>query len=289
MDGFLTRAIAVVRDATDEPELQPKYTDTKIAAYLQKSYAHVLSEANRCSRTPVTAQCDITIVGADEDQAYALPPVVKAIREMHMMDDTGNRLEPVRSRGTSHVWGPKYTLEGTTLKIRAGSFAEGDILRITFTPSGAAALHEGVCTIDATGTIVTLAETPTKGTRDTRINAYAGSTLRVLGATTTGNYVQDRLITAYDVTTLAATVSPAVNPIPTGIITYEIAPPFDDILDEAIALDTALRILGIEGNIARQQAISLTYQTALRDLRLTMAQRNATAGHLAETRIPRRW
>lgn len=129
--------------------------------------------------------------------------------------------------------------------------------------------------ISADGLTVTLGATPHVGTLDTHDEAYAGSVLRILGVdgtTVTGNYMQEANITAYDNTTRQATLSVALDPIPTtddGYIYYEIAPAIHKGMDTVVALYAAYRIASIEGNAKRAKGILDAYRNELRNVRLT--------------------
>jgi hypothetical protein len=161
------------------------------------------------------------------------------------------------------------------------------VLRVTFVPSGCVKLHTASIDTDdddddtgniTNGTTTATVVLPTQtninatgaGTLDLRPNAYGGSIFRVLAAGT-ANYVQERLITAYDVTTRTLTLSPQFD---AGLVpatdtdtnvAYEIAPPLVEQFDAVIAAWVAMMIVGLEGDKARYGGIATLYQDMLSD------------------------
>ena len=272
-DSFLSRAIVDVRESTDEPTQLAKYTDARIIEHLEKSYILVLNEINRNSRTPAVARILKTI--ASGITTYVLPHTVGSIHGIYKADDQGGKVF-YDSRSKYNVYGRGMWLENQTLHIQTTDmYGLGTDLTIEYIPSGIARLHNGVCTLNADGTTATFGATPNTGTLDTHHEAYAGCVLRILGvdgSVITGNYLQERVITAYDETTREAKLDAPLGPIPTtddGNIYYEIAPSISKGMDTVVALYAAHRLVANEGNLKRAAGILKAYRNAIRNVRLT--------------------
>lgn len=272
-DSFLSRAIVRVRESTDEPTQAAKYTDARIIEHLEESYILVLNEKNRNSRTPAVAKITKTIVSGTT--TYVLPHTVGSVHGIYKADDAGGKVF-YDSRSKYNVFGRGMWLENQTLHLQTTDmYGLGTELTIEYIPSGIARLHNGVCTLNAAGTIVTFGATPNAGALDTHHEAYAGSVLRILGvdgSTIVGNYLQERVITAYDETTREATLDAPLSPIPTtddGNIYYEIAPSISKGMDTVVALYAAYKLVTIEGNHKRASGILKAYGNELRNVRLT--------------------
>ncbi len=266
--AFLTRAISQVRTYTDEPSINAKYTDATLIEMIEQVYAHVLAEINRCSSEPIYARFTVTYVDATE--SYRLPELVGTINAIYHLTDSGYKVF-YSARGGFNPLGKRVWVEGKTLHIQDGTLNGDDVLTIEYIPSGTARLHDGTCTVDATGKLVTFGATPTDGTLDTHSNAYAGSIFRLLSSTESSySYLQERTITAYSNTTRIATLDTALSPIPlTGTTSYEIAPAIHLGLDHAVASYLAYWIAAIEGNVTRANLLKGVFRDIIRDLRLT--------------------
>jgi len=153
-------------------------------------------------------------------------------------------------------------------------------------PTGDVRLHCGEAgAIDNTTstescTVVLEATPTTHGVLDNRPNAYAGSVFRVLSAST-NNYVQERIISAYDVATRTATLRPAFTTalLPGGAtVAYEIAPLLWQANDMVVPLAVAKVIAGIEGDTKRFNALNLQLAQEMRRLRLDAASFDSIKG-----------
>ena len=268
LDSFLTRAIADVREAVDEPTQTAKYTSTRIIEHLEKAYIIVLNEKNRNSRTPAVAKINKTI--ASGITTYPMPHTVGSIHGVYKGDPIGGKVF-YNSHSKFNAFGRGIWFENQTLHIQTTEmYGIGTEITIEYVPSGIARLNNGLCTVEnADGDVVKFGATPNAGTLDTHHEAYAGSILRILGADGTGNYLQERVITAYDETSREATLDTPLDPIPTGNIYYEIAPAISKGMDTVVALYAAWRIASIEGNAKRASGILKAYRNELRNVRLT--------------------
>ena len=272
-ESFLTRSIADIREAIDEPIINAKYTDARVIRHLEKAFILVLNEKNRNSQTPATVKQTITV--AANTTEYVLPYVMGTFLGLYDLSDSGTKIY-YDGRGMFNPYGRRVWLEDHTLHIQStDSLGVGTALTAEWIPSGVARLHNGTCTISADGLTVTFGGTPNAGALDTHSKAYAGSIFRIIlvsGSVVTGNYMQERNITAYDNVLRAATLDVALDPIPTtndGSIHYEIAPFISQAMDSVVPLYTAYRISSIEGNNKRAAGILAAYRNELRNVRLT--------------------
>jgi len=270
-ESFLTRAIAKTRMHVDEPTINKKYTDDEVIEQLEFSYIQILEAKNRNSQTPAVATVTITVATGTTE--YILPYTVGTVEAIYEGESSGAKIF-YESRSQYNMFGRRLWVTGNVLNLQAaGLIPVGTELIVEYIPMGVARLHHGTCTLNTGGTIATFGATPNVGTLDTHANAYLGSTLRLInvdGTTVTGNYMQERQITAYDNTTRAATVSPAFDPVPTtddGSIYYEIAPAIHRGLDLIVPLHAAYSIAAIEGNRKRAGTILTLYKEALRNVR----------------------
>ena len=272
-DSFLSRAIVDVLESTDEPTTAAKYAPARIIELLEKAYILVLNEKNRNSRTPAVAKIIKTI--AADTTAYVLPHTVGSVHGIYKAGDSGGKVF-FDSRSKFNPFGRGIWIENQTLHIQnTEMYRVGSEITIEYIPSGIARLHNGTYTVNAAGTVVTFGTTPNAGTLDTHHEAYAGSIFRSLGAdgsVVVGNYLQERVITAYDETSREATLDAPLDPIPTtddGSLYYEIAPAISKGMDTVVALYAAYRIVATEGNAKRAAGILKAYRNEIRNVRLT--------------------
>ena len=166
-------------------------------------------------------------------------------------------------------------VEGNILHVQENIFNIDDTLVIEYIPSGTARLHDGTCTVDSTGKLVTFGSTPTDGTLDTHFNSYAGAIFRIVSDTDTDyDFIQERTIQSYANTTRIATLDTALSPNPgdgvqSGTTSYEIAPAIHRGLDHAVAVYLAYWIAAIEGSITRARLLKGMWRDIIRNLRLS--------------------
>jgi hypothetical protein len=276
-DSFIERTRDSIREIAGEPTVHAKYSDDRLLTWIEQAYAHLLGEIGRRASNPLVVRFDIPL--STDTRVYTLPPIVQRVLDLEMLDESGNTVWYERPRSRYNPAGPNLVFEASTIRFTK-DLTNGYTLRVHFIPSGCVALHTGaVASVDdvpritndpATNTAtVVLAETPTAGTVDRRPNAYAGSIFRVLSDTGDANYIQDRIITAYNVATRTATLSPAFVDgfVPTGDeVLYEIAPPIERAMDIVIATYVARTLCGIEGDAARFRTLSQLYAEQVRDI-----------------------
>lgn len=272
IDSFLSRGLADIRKHIDEPTVNAKYTDADLIRQLEFSYLLVLGEKNRNALTPAVARITITL--GSSDTVYILPYTVGSIEAIYEGDSYGGKIF-YSTRSQYNPLGRRVWIEDNTIRIQAaGILGIGTSITVEYIPSGIARLHHGACTLNSDGDEATFGATPNVGSLDTHHNAYVGSTFRivnVIGSVVTGNYQQERTISAYDNSTRVATLSPALTTIPTtddGEILYEIAPAIHKGLDMVVALHAAKSIALVEG-LGRAANIKKAYLEAIRHVRLT--------------------
>jgi len=270
-ESFLSRAIAAVRDYTDDPAVNKKWTDAKIIRQLELSYILVLGEKNRNALTPAVARFTVTI--ASSTLTYDLPYTIGTVEAIYQGDGYGGKVF-YDSRSSYNPFGKNLWVEGNTLKMQhAGMLPTGTEVTVEYIPSGISRLHNGPCTFTDSTTVVFDA-TVDQGTLDTHPNAYLGDTFRFLnatGTTVTNNYMQERTITAWAHATRTATIAPALTATPTtddDELLYEICPNIHKGLDLIVPMHTSQFICEIEGQTTRARHLEKALQKALRHLRL---------------------
>lgn len=288
-DSFLTRAIADFRRYADEPTVNAKYTDSVLADMLGQSYAHIIAEINRNKHEPVVARYTVTYVTGTSK--YLLPPVISNIFAIYTEDTTTGTRVFFHSRSRYAMAGRSVWTEGNTLHVQQENIDNGKVITIEYIPAGTPRLHNGTCTVDATGLVVTVGGAPNAGTMDTRLNAYGGMVFRLIASSDTAyNYVQERNILSYNRVSLALTLDIALNPNPqaVGTTTYEIAPAIHVGLDHIMALYLAKWIAGIEGDLKRFRMVDALYHDVLRNLRLTAYYSNLSEANILPADTDRR-
>ena len=255
-ESFLVKMIDQVRQWTGEPTVNKKFSDAWIIERAENTYSLALGEKNRAEQDTLVARIPITLDGSE---IYVLPSTIGPIQAVYYAGDYGEKVF-YRRRGDYCIGGKGVWVEGNTLRFQNNLLTLGGTITVEAWPTGLARLHCGTCTIDAAGKTVIFGATPYLGALDRQISAYLGSVCRVFKVTGTsppGNYVQERSISAYDVTTRTATLEAALNPIPAagagGYIFYEIAPVIPLGLDSIIGLRVAWEIKSVEGQVKKAQ------------------------------------
>jgi len=288
-NSFLTRTRANIREFAGEPGIHAKYSDARLLDWIEMAFSKVFGALSRRADNPICMTYDITLSSGQPH--YQLPPTCQRVLQAQVFTagDMDNPVWELHPRARSHPAGYNIVFEHTTVRLSPATIAQldGYVLRVTFVPSGCVKLHTASIDTDdddddtgniTNGTTTATVVLPTQtninatgaGTLDLRPNAYGGSIFRVLAAGT-ANYVQERLITAYDVTTRTLTLSPQFD---AGLVpatdtdtnvAYEIAPPLVEQFDAVIAAWVAMMIVGLEGDKARYGGIATLYQDMLSD------------------------
>jgi hypothetical protein len=265
--GFLERAITAFRESTDEPQVNKKYTTDRVIAKLEGAYATVYGELKRISGTPIVARYNITIQEGVEK--YALPPTVGSVLGVYA-ESTGGYKIFYKSHSRLNPMGRGVWLEGRTLHVQAGSLSDAAVLTVEYTPTSPRLL-EGTCSVDATGLVVTLGLTY-RGTRDTRVQAYAGCMFRILGDTQAAyDVVQERNVEGYDAVTGVVTLDVALSPNPYtggGTTYFEVAPAIPVLMDMVVPLYAAYGVMVEEGMSERAALLKRAHYDAMRGANL---------------------
>jgi hypothetical protein len=287
--GWLSDQIDRTRMFVDEPSVNAKYSDSELIDLLEAEWTTIMQEQSRVSQAPVVCRHDFTFQSGQ--QHYVLPPTVGEILTLGEHDTTSDIMSsPMVPRSRYNPAGPNFTIEGNVIRLDPKWTGASATIRLTYIPTGDVRLHQGSVATPATDIVdgtdsatVVLAASPTTGTLDTRVNAYEGSVLRILTAST-NNYIQERVISAYDVTTRKATVKPGFDYTPGGAaVTYEIAPLLHLFRGLLVSLATARVISGVEGDRGRYQTLTQLWQEKMRALRLHQTNMQTIVGQRMET------
>ncbi len=260
--GFLSDVVSLVRKATDEPSQSPKYTDGDIVEYLQAGMDAVLTDIHVNTDHPIIVRYTITLV--DGTQFYILPPnVAELMRVAKINSNSGLAEYEVWPGSHMNPGGHGWKLEGNVLRLLR-DWDSTDSLELMYIPNSEPAMHKATASSND-ATTVTFPTSVTDGTLGKRPNEYVGMLLRILSSDQ--NYVEERLITAYDVTTRIATVAKAWDTTPTGTVVYEVVPIFSRTIKHVVALRTAIDILSQEGNSQRMATLNQNYAIKLSAMR----------------------
>jgi hypothetical protein len=271
-DSMLVRFLQAARRWTDEPKINKKYSDDWLIARAENNYGLVLAEKNRQLQDPVVARIALSMATGVTD--YVIPSTMGPVQSVFHLDSEWQVRFFYERRSSHNELGKGVWVEGNMVRLQTTFHAIGSTIYVDCIPNGAARLHCGTCTINVAGDEVTFGTTPYLGTLDRAINAYAGSVLRIFnvtGTTVTGNYIQERVISSYDVATRKATLAVALDPVPTtddGYIFYEVAPQIPITFDAILAMKVAWEINAVEGQVKKAAGCQAMYNANLRQLRL---------------------
>ena len=272
--GFLSDVVSLVRKATDEPNQSPKYTDGDIVEYLQAGMDAVMPDIAVNTDHPIVVRYEITLV--DGTQYYVLPPnVAELIRVAKINSSTGLPEYEVWPGSHMNQGGSGWKLEGNVLRLLR-DWDSTDTLELMYYPNSEPAMHKGTSEATAAAS-VTLMAVPTDGTLGTRPNEYVGMLLRILSSDQ--KVQEERLITAYNVTTRVATLAKDFDTTPTGTVVYEVVPIFSRTIKHVVALRTAIDILSQEGNSQRMATLNQNYAVKLSAMRRQLSKMEGRFPH----------
>jgi hypothetical protein len=274
--SFLQSVLDDTRLYIDEPAINAKYSDTQILRIMQSIWATLLADLNRNSSAPVILRHSFSVTSGTE--FVLLPPTISQILRIVSYDTNNAVQSDLIPRSMWNGAGPGFTIEGNTLRFTPKWTGADTTFHIHYIPSGSVSYHSGTASTITNSTTadtctVILAATPTLGSLDNRPNSYGGCIFRVLTATT-HNFVQDRIIRSYDVTTRTVTLYPSFETdlLPGGAtVTYEIVPLLANIFDNLIALAICRHIAAIEGDNGRLKTLTQLYAEQMRSNRLGAA------------------
>lgn len=264
--SFIARTLATIRRNVDEPATVAKYTDAILVGMLNEAYSHVYGELVRNSSKNVVITHHVTI--AADTYTYVLPYHAQSIDCIYMTCSTGYKVF-FASKSQFNPIGRLVWLEGQTLKIQAGVFSVGDILKVEYTTGGGALFCAGtVASYAADGTTITVSPTPIHGTLDTHDNAYVGSMVRVWSGATGQDGTFERVVTGYDRATRTMTLDVPLTVTEGLTLYYEIMPRIYHAMDHVVGLYMAMWISSVEGHPVRSKRIQEMYVKAMRTVRL---------------------
>ena len=260
--GFLSDVVSLIRKATDEPGQSPKYTDGDLVELIQVGMDTVMTDIHVNTDHPIIIRYNITLVDGTQD--YILPPnVAELIRVAKINSTTGLPEYEVWPASHFNPGGRGWVLEGNVLRLHR-DWNSTDILELMYMPNSEPLMHKGTAEAVAASTI-TLMATPTDGTLGKRPNEYVGMLVRVLSSTE--NIHEERLITAYDVTTRVATINKAWDTTPSGSLVYEVIPIYSRMIKHLVALRASIDLLSQEGNSQRMSTLSTNYAVKMSAMR----------------------
>jgi len=275
---FLTRTITAVRAYADEPTTNAKYSDSTILDYIATTYAEIIQNLQRNKTTQLV--CSYSFDYSESQSVYPLPLTAGTIISVGTEETTYESKTFFHSGSWLNEYGTGMTIQEHEIHFQKQYLSDGTTVVVKYLPDGCATLFGGTTsTFDNTAGTLQF-ETLSVGTRDTRENAYVGSILRIL-PNSSNEAMQERVITAQSTTSKTYdtfTVTPTFSPVLTGTVAYEICPPFPKAMDNVVALKTALRIVGIEGNQTRYRTLMNEYKDAMRSLTLQAANKNFMEG-----------
>ncbi len=273
--GFLSDCVSAVRRATDEPSVTPKYTDSILVEMLQVAMETVLTDIHLNTDHPWMIRHDITLVSGTQD--YILPPGVGELLRIAKVNSTTGLAEWEAWPGSYFSPGQEgWKLEGNKLRLLR-DWLSTDTIQILYRPSGDGLMHKGNVAEDVAASTITFMATPTDGTLDKRPNGLVGMMVRLLGSTE--GVIEERLITAYNVTTRVASIDVAWDTTPTGTVIYEVVPLFSRLIKDVVCLRTAIDVLSQEGNQKRMQTLMQNYMVKVTAMRRSIESKEARFPH----------
>lgn len=276
-DWMIDRVLDQTRQNADETSINAKYSDDDLLSRIEAAFQHILFEIGLNRSDPVLVRHNIEI--SQGTDVYLLPPNVGRVQRFARLNDDREIQEYWEPRSPRNIYGPGFRFEGRLLRFEPSYIGDSKTLELLYIPNGDFRLHYGTA-MAASASTVTLPAAPTKGSLDTRENAYVGGVLRL---TDTGNgYLQERVITAYDRVTRIAAVEPDFSPAPSGTITYEIVPCWLRAVERIAALFVAVELAAITGNLKKRAALEMQYRQALRVVRQSLTQKQNIIGQYFE-------
>jgi hypothetical protein len=266
--GFLAECVSLVRRATDEPSITPKYTDADIIEYIHSAFDQVLAAVNIDTDHPILVRHNISVVNGTQE--YVLPCSVGEIWRLAKIDTTTQL--PVWELWPSNEYtfaGYGFTIEDNILRFGTPQVVT-QTLQLLYMPSSEVSIHMGTAS-SATASTIVFPAVPTAGSLDIRPNGYAGYVVRVLSGTTGAG--QDRVINTYDAVTRTATVRPAWTTTPTGTMVYEVLPQYSRLIKHVVVDYAALDVLSNEAKSARRGEIEKRIQRKMTALRNTLSKK----------------
>jgi hypothetical protein len=272
--GFLSDVVSLIRKATDEPGASAKYTDGDIVELIQVGMDTVMTDIHVNTDHPIIIRYSITLVDGTQD--YILPPnVAELIRVAKINSTTGLPDYEIWPGSYMNPIGSGWVLEGNVLRLLR-NWVSTDTLELMYMPNSEPLMHKGTAE-DVAASTITLMATPTDGTLGKRPNEYVGMLVRVISSTE--NVQEERLITAYNVTTRVATINKAWDTTPTGTLVYEVIPIYSRMIKHLVALRASIDLLSQEGNSQRMSTLSTNYAVKMSAMRRQVSKMEGRFPH----------
>tara|TARA_R110000824_G_scaffold350102_1_gene537046 strand:- start:507 stop:1421 length:915 start_codon:yes stop_codon:yes gene_type:complete len=268
-NSFLYTVVERVRGYLDDPDLDAKYSDDFIIRHIiLPCMSSVVSRVNNSLSNPIVSRLRVTLV--EDQQYYQLPPTVGEVWSVCMYDtDTGAVTSDMAPRGFYSPSGEGWSIQGNQLSILPLPKTDTDI-DIFYAHSGDLMLHYSITGILQSTTTLEVG-TAVLGDIDRRVNAYAGSMLRLLPSDS-ANVIEERVILASTVdsnksgSNVEITVRTPFDYHTEGSnIIYEIAPFGLQSMYEAIAAAGAMKLAAYKKITGTHyQMIQMQYRDAMK-------------------------
>lgn len=266
--GFLSECVSLIRKATDEPSVDPKYTNSDLIEYIHSAFDQILSAINIDTDHPILCRFDVEVVNGTQE--YVIPCTVGEIWRVAKIDET-TRL-PVWELWPSNEFtfsGYGFTIEGNILRFGTPQVTT-ETLQVLYLPNNEASIHTATCPNAGSTTTIEFEPSPTEGTYDIRPHAYLGYLVRLLQGTGAG---QERLISAWDVDTSIATVRPNWTTAPDDDTVYEVLPQYSRLIKHLVSDYAACDVLSNEAKTVRRAEIERRIQRKMTALRNTLGKK----------------
>lgn len=288
--GAIAAAVARIREITDEPDVQAKYSDARLVSLMNEAWQTVTYDLYAQATNPPLARYTVTPV---KDQFhYHLPANVGEVRRVCRRNSDGVMTAEIIPDPSLSVSGPGFRIEGLHSFYLNPPIKDSnaDTFDIEYIPSGDTILQTGSVSVSgASTTVLPLASSPTLGEVDRRPYAYLGCYLGIYtGSANPSGYdvfpVQQRIIEDYDIANQTVTVSVAFDFDPSDLgggetVSYEIYPMEAPIIWPVITREVARLIAGMEGDERRFKMLNALKSEAVRSCALTWANMEGITGN----------
>lgn len=295
--GFLADVVQRIQDAINEPVAREKWTTDRLWPKIVDAWDQIMDDVNGSGENPVIIHWALDV--SSTTQEYVLPSNFGTFLKIGRLEETtGFSDEVAVPRSFLNPGGPRLQFTGNKIRFEP-LWGNDETLQIDYIPSGYCPLHLGFTDTSsgtASSTTLDLDYEPEEGYFDRAPGAYIGAVLRLLSSEEVevpNDYtvfpIQERVITAVDLTTVTATFSPALDFDPTigslGQCKYEIVPFLGFMFRGAIAWRVAAMILSVE-EPKRASPLHLQYKLAMRKIRSKLNNMNARTGQRFHGDVP---
>lgn len=275
---MIDRLVQLVRQNTDEPVADAKYTVADLLGRIEAAFQEILADLN-CNRDdPLLVRHPVML--EEGSNLFLLPPNVEQIVRLAELDDTtGLPAWQMVPGSSARVGGPGFRVEGRMLRLDPNWLGATREVVLMYVPNGDFRLHYGT-TVEVQEDSLVLAATPAQGERDTRENAYVGAVVRVIDGGR--GLMQERFIRSYDWVSRRAAVEPGFDPVPPHESGYEVVPCWLRETERVVAFHVALDLLSISGNTTKHGLLERRYYQAMRTLRMQLSRKQNIVGDYFE-------